>query len=194
MMKHKKVKFTTTLKLLKQQNPCSYGLQTLLKSLPKNYSENKQINLLHILGSNGVDHFFWALRAVKTPTAAHKKVISYILADIIESVEPNFSKEYPDNTAVRNVIKYLRKGTKKQLKEAQSAAFLAALSAVRPTQSAAEAEGAAAVYSALTAGAAARLVLSGTEANWSRLQLGQSGVRSLSKEKQKEIIRKYLTK
>ncbi|MEK6878617.1 MAG: hypothetical protein AABY22_03365, partial [Nanoarchaeota archaeon] len=126
MIAIKKVKFTTTLKLLKEFNACKDGLNTLLQSLPENFSENKQINLLHILESNSVDHFFWALRALKTKPTNYKKVIRYILADIIEVIEPNFSKRSPNDLSVKNVIKYLRKGTPKQLQEAGRAAESAA--------------------------------------------------------------------
>ena len=83
MVKIIKVRLTTNLKRLIDNGACQSGLDTLINSLPKNHSKIKQINLLHILESNGLDHFFWALKAVIKP---NKRIIRLILADAVKLI------------------------------------------------------------------------------------------------------------
>ena len=56
--------------MLKVANACTDGFATLKASLPKRFRQDKDINLLHILNSNGVAHTIWAFRAVKNITQA----------------------------------------------------------------------------------------------------------------------------
>lgn len=116
-----KTKLETTLKLLIKNNACQDVLRPLKASLKPNIKETDKINLLHILKSNGLNHFFWAWRAT---TKKEMQVKRYILADIVESVEPLFAKKYPEDLSVKNVIKYLRKGTAKQLIKVRQCIYL----------------------------------------------------------------------
>jgi hypothetical protein len=105
--KIQKVKLVTTLELLKKHDACACGLETLIKSLPKNYSNTKSINLLHILESNSLDHFFWAWRAT---TKKEKKVKRLILHDIIKEVQHIYEKRYPKSNIFKQVLKALSTG------------------------------------------------------------------------------------
>lgn len=123
----KKTKLLTSLSLLKSHDACSDGLETLIKSLPRGFEEDKEINLLHILTSNGLDHFFWAWRATSKP---EKRVKRLILADIIELVEPIYLKSYPASKMFKQVLRALRTGRRvEEAKEADAAAYAAARAA-----------------------------------------------------------------
>ena len=90
-IKNYKVKLTTTLELLKSKDACSDGLETLIKYLGEDYPQDKEINLLTILKSNGVRHCFWAFRATKED---NKIALRLICADIAESVLHIFEEKY----------------------------------------------------------------------------------------------------
>lgn len=123
-----KIKLETTLKLLQKCRPCMAGMVTLKASLPKDYPADKPINLLHILESNGLAHFFWAWRATIKKESFIKRLI---LADIVESSIDNFNKQFPNDSSLDNVVSLLRKVkiSKKALKEAAFAIGCAADSA-----------------------------------------------------------------
>ena len=54
----------TTLKKIKEHNPCSGGWQKLLSHLHKTKAADEPLSILTILDSNGVEDAIWALRAV----------------------------------------------------------------------------------------------------------------------------------
>jgi len=56
---------TTTLNEIKKHKPCNSGWTTLLKSLGKTKADNKEIDLLYILESNGIKDAIWCLRCIK---------------------------------------------------------------------------------------------------------------------------------
>ena len=58
-----KYKLTTTLTLLKKHNACTDGYRKLLKSLGPKWPQDKPINLLRVLKSNGVQDMCWCFRA-----------------------------------------------------------------------------------------------------------------------------------
>ena len=63
-MEKQSVILETTLNRLREHSPCATGYATLLASLGgPSVDHDAPINLLHILGSNGVDDCLWALRA-----------------------------------------------------------------------------------------------------------------------------------
>jgi hypothetical protein len=180
-----KIKLTTTLKLLKEANPCESGLQTLIQSLPKKHSDTKPINLLHILESNGIDHFFWAWRATQKP---EKKTKRMILHDIVESVQHVYEKKYPTSSVIKNVLKALKTG--KGLKEASRAADAAAYASANAADAAYAADAAAyasSAYAAANASAYAARAADAADATYIADLANSSG-----RQKQTKIIKKYL--
>lgn len=107
-MKEGKTKLTTTLTLLKGKNACSDGYKTLIHYIGHDYDENKEINLLTILKSNGIDHFFWAFRAISQPAEIATKIKNNIVADIAESVLHLYEKQYKNDDRPRKAIESCR--------------------------------------------------------------------------------------
>ena len=114
----------TTLELLKEHRACEDGLKKLRKSLPTGTTEDTKINLLHILESNGLEHFFWSWRATTKKGSLSKRMI---LHDIVALVEPIYLKQYPDSSLFKKVLKALK--TNKGLEESCNAAYAAAKAA-----------------------------------------------------------------
>jgi hypothetical protein len=55
---------TTTLRQIRQHNPCSEGWRTLLSSLGKTGVDDEPLPLVTILQSNGLDDALWCLRTI----------------------------------------------------------------------------------------------------------------------------------
>lgn len=104
----KKTKLNTTLKLLEEKNACANGYQTLIDYIGHNYDKNAEINLLTILKSNGINHFFWAFRALQQEKPIWNPVLNNILADIAESVLNIFEEKYTDDKRPRAAIEACR--------------------------------------------------------------------------------------
>ncbi|KFB66699.1 MAG: hypothetical protein CAPSK01_003963 [Candidatus Accumulibacter vicinus] len=58
---------TTTLRQIRQHNPCSEGWRTLLSSLGKTGVDDEPLPLVTILQSNGLDDALWCLRTITGP-------------------------------------------------------------------------------------------------------------------------------
>lgn len=99
------MKLTITLNLLRDAGACQNGYRKLLKSLPPDFGHDDPINLLHILGSNGLDDTLWCLRA--TIEDAHSVAI-LIAADIAESVLHIWQDQYPDDQRPQLAIQAAR--------------------------------------------------------------------------------------
>jgi hypothetical protein len=56
---------TTTLRQIRQHNPCSEGWRTLLSSLGKTGADDDPLPLTTILQSNGLDDALWCLRTLE---------------------------------------------------------------------------------------------------------------------------------
>lgn len=97
------MRLTTTLARIKAHNPCEDGLEQLLKHLGSGYPEDKEVDLLTILESNGVAHFIWAIRAVEDIWIA-KRITRDLAIKFAERVLPIFEKEYPKNNKPRKAI------------------------------------------------------------------------------------------
>jgi FAD/FMN-containing dehydrogenase len=65
----------TTLKAIKEYDPCSEGWKKLLKHLGKTKCDEEPLPLVEILKSNGLDDALWCLRSVD-----HKSVRLYAVA------------------------------------------------------------------------------------------------------------------
>jgi hypothetical protein len=186
-----KIKLETTLKRLKEARACEDGLETLINSLPEGFKETKSINLLHILESNGMNHFFWAWRAT---TKKELKTKRMILHDIVKLVEPIYLKRYPDSNLFKQVLKSLSSG--RLLSEAKKLAAANAANAANAAAYAANAAYAAyvAAYAAANAANAAYAADAANAAN-SAANAAANAAYAAKQEmqnKQIEIIKKYL--
>ena len=68
---------TTTLRQIRQHNPCSEGWRTLLTFLGKTGADDEPLPLVTILQSNGLDDTLWCLRTI---TGHDKEIIRFALA------------------------------------------------------------------------------------------------------------------
>ena len=68
---------TTTLRQIRQHNPCSEGWRTLLSSLGKTGADDDPLPLVTILQSNGLDDALWCLRTI---TGHDKEITRFALA------------------------------------------------------------------------------------------------------------------
>jgi len=115
---------TTTLTKIYKHAPCDIGFEILIRNTTgseefsdgKQYEEsiarqfahltdeekNKEITLLDILDSNGVEDAFWALRCWGY------KDYCLLLADVAESVLHIWEEEYPDDDRTRRCIEGIR--------------------------------------------------------------------------------------
>jgi hypothetical protein len=180
------MKLTTSLNLLKKVGACSDGLETLLKHIGQRYDPGTPINLLTILESNGVDHFFWSFRALEQDWKDARPILISIVTDIAESVLHIFEEKYPADDRPRKAIEAAK--TETDLEKLQEAAAAAAFAA-RAEASAASAAWAA-KYAASAAWAEyAKYAASDTE--WATYAADAAA--AAERRKQIEIIKKYLT-
>ena len=68
---------TTTLRQIRQHNPCSEGWRTLLSYLGKTGVDDEPLPLVTILQSNGLDDALWCLRTI---TGHDKEITRFALA------------------------------------------------------------------------------------------------------------------
>ena len=112
---------TTTLAKLKEAGACTDGYRKLANSLGgvKAYGVDTPINLMHILGSNGVDDCLWSLRAT---TEECESLCRLMAADFAESVLPIFEKERPNDDRPRAAIEAARAFARGEIDAAARAA------------------------------------------------------------------------
>ena len=72
---------TTTLRQIRQHNPCREGWRTLLSALGKTGEDDEPLPLTTILQSNGLDDALWCLRTI---TGYDKEIIRFALACVQE--------------------------------------------------------------------------------------------------------------
>ena len=109
----------TTIRKLYKYGPCSDGFAQLIYSvtgrkespetdisdqfsLLTEDEKNREIGLIEILESNGIEHAAWALRCFDY------KYCCLFLADVAESVLPVFEADYPEDDRPRRVIQAVR--------------------------------------------------------------------------------------
>lgn len=98
-------KLTTSLKLLREKGACADGYRKLLKSLPKGWKDDKPINLLRVLKSNGVQDMCWCFRATREDSTIPRVLIA---ADMAASVLKYFTTKYPDDDRPAKAIQAAR--------------------------------------------------------------------------------------
>jgi len=72
---------TTTLRQIRQHNPCKEGWRTLLTFLGKTEADDEPLPLTAILQSNGLDDALWCLRTLE---GHDKEIIRFVLACVQE--------------------------------------------------------------------------------------------------------------
>lgn len=100
-----KTRLTTTLAKLRKHDPCDGGWAKLLKSLPADYPQDKPINLLHILKSNGAQDTLWAFRALAKDKPRVRMAIG---ADIAARALKHMEKGTPLEKAALDCIEMCR--------------------------------------------------------------------------------------
>ena len=198
--KHKKIKLTTTLKLLREHGACESGYKKLRKHVGVKWPDDKPINLMVILKNNGVQDMLWCVRATEQPYADHWQFMCKMYADFAESVLPVFEREVPGDNRPRLAIEAAR-GVTSETAVAAGRAAEAAVAAGRAAE-AAGAAGRAAGEAAEAAGAAGRAaVAAGRAAGWAAGRAagwaagraaGWAAGRAAEEKKQAAIIKRYL--
>ena len=141
---------TTTLRLLRNAHACTSLYTFPREALGPKYGDNKPINSLAILKTNGLDDALWALHA----TAQNCDMVARLMAaDFAARVLPIWKKMYPKDDRPAKAIKAARdfargKITSQELDAASDAVSDAVLAAARDAWDARDA--------ALAARAAAR--------------------------------------
>jgi hypothetical protein len=142
---------TTTLRLLRNAHACTSRYTFLREALGPKYGDNKPINLLAILKTNGLDDALWALQA----TAQNCDMVARLMAaDFAARVLPIWAKKYPKDDRPAKAIKATRdfargKITSEELAAARDAVWDAMRDATRDaTRDAADAAARDAVWDA----------------------------------------------
>ena len=123
-----KYRLTTTLALLKEKGACTDGYRKLLKSLPAKWADDKPINLLRVLKSNGVQDMCWCFRATVEDSTIPRVLI---VADFAQSVLKYFTAKYPNDDRPAKAIQAARDfaAGKISLQDCKNAAAYAAYAA-----------------------------------------------------------------
>jgi hypothetical protein len=150
------MKLTTTFNLLREKGACTSGYRKLAQHLGsvEQYGADREITLLTILDSNGLDDTLWCLRATVEESEAFKRNLA---CDFAESVLGIFEKRRPGDDRPRKAIEAARgfaSGTVSH-EEMQGARAAAAAAAAAAADAAAYAAAAAAAYAAAAAADAA---------------------------------------
>jgi hypothetical protein len=96
---------TTTLRLLHNAHACTPRYKFLREALGPKYGDDKPINLLAILKTNGLDDALWALQA----TAQNCDMVARLMAaDFAARVLPIWKKMYPKDDRPAKAIKATR--------------------------------------------------------------------------------------
>ena len=117
---------TTTLRLLRNAHACTPRYTFLREALGPKYGDNKPINLLAILKTNGLNDALWALQA----TAQNCDMVARLMAaDFAAGVLPIWKKMYPKDDRPANAIKATRDFARGNITREELAAAVAAAGA-----------------------------------------------------------------
>jgi hypothetical protein len=194
------MKLSTTLNLLHKADACTSRYKVLVTALGNEYPKDKEINLLTILESNGLDDALWTMCATVENC---EKVARLMAADFAEESLKYWNKFYPKDNRPKQAIKAARDFaneliSKEELNAAADAAYDAADAAYADAATAA-ADAADAAYDAADAAyadAAAAAAWSAAAAAWSAAAAtaaADAAAWSAARLKQTEIFVKYLS-
>ncbi len=96
---------TTTLNEIRKHQPCSEGWEQLLKHLGKTTADDKPLELVEILKSNGIQDAAWCLRVLLDE---NKYLIRLFAAACAESVLHLYEDKHPEDKRVRDCINVAR--------------------------------------------------------------------------------------
>ena len=191
---------TTTLRLLHNAHACTPRYKFLREALGPKYGDDKPINLLAILKTNGLDDALWALQA----TAQNCDMVARLMAaDFAARVLPIWKKMYPKDDRPAKAIKATRdfargKITCEELDAAGAAAWDAAGAAAGDAAwdaawaAAGDAARAAARAAAWAAAWAAARAAAGDAAGDAAGAAAGAAARAAEKNRQKAIFVSYL--
>ena len=127
------MRMATNFKKLRDADACTSGYRTLAKYLGsvEEYGEDKEINLLTILESNGLNDALWCLRATLQDCDKEERLIA---CEFAESVLHVFEAKRPNDDRPRKAIEAAKKFangeiSKEDLLAAKRAAYAAAAAA-----------------------------------------------------------------
>ena len=123
----KQYHLTTTLRRLREHRACSEGYTKLTAHLGPEWPDDRSINLLTILESNGVEDCLWSFRAAIEEAA---QVTRLIAADLAEHVLHVFEGKHPADQRPRMAIDVARayvrgEATEEEMAAARDAAWAA---------------------------------------------------------------------
>ncbi len=95
---------TTTLNRIRGAGPCREGWEKLLAHLGKTKADDEPLQLLTVLGSNGLDDALW----VMSYAMPDDRLARHFQAWCAEQVLHIFEAEHPTDTRVRDQIAMLR--------------------------------------------------------------------------------------
>ena len=186
--------FYTTLKLIREHQPCTEGYKKLRRALGKGWGADRKIPLARILDTNGVSDALWAFRAVPDIQKEERDRICLLLAaDFAEHVLPLFKKALPGDDRPRQVIQAMRDfaAGKIAIGDVQAAAR-AAYGSGYAAYGAAHNIGDPPAAAIVAAGTAARAVARAAAADDCDYADGYEIAWAAAREWQKGVFRKYL--
>ena len=169
---------TTTLRQIRQHNPCSEGWRTLLTFLGKTGADDDPLPLVTILQSNGLDDALWCLRTI---TGHDKEITRFALACAQEVKQLMTDQRSLDalNALERHLESPLSKRELNKVVAEAGAAQAAAWAAARAARAARAAVGAAeAARVAAEAVAWAAEAAEAAQAEWAAEAAAEAAARS----------------
>ena len=123
----------TTLKAIKEHDPCPEGWKKLLKHLGKTKCDDEPLPLVEILKSNGLDDAIWCLRSVDNKSVrlyavACAREVQHLMTDARSLKVLDVAEAYANASA-----------TEEELEQARVSAYAAAAAAAAAANAAADA-------------------------------------------------------
>ena len=180
------MKMTTTFNKLKKAEACTSGYRTLAKHLGsvEEYGADKEINLLTILDSNGLDDALWCLRATVQDCDKEKRLIA---CEFAESVLHIFESKRPNDDRPRKAIEAAKKFAAGEISKED---LITERRAAYDAYAAADADDAYAAHAAAAAYAAA--AYDAAAAAYAAYAAADDAARKQKKEQLAEIFRNHL--
>jgi hypothetical protein len=149
----------TTLKAIKEYDPCSEGLKKLLKHLGKTKCDEEPLPLVEILKSNGLDDALWCLRSVdhksvRLYAVACAREVQHLMTDARSLKALDVAEAYANGKATEEEMEQARSAACDAAADAAKEAYYAAADAAKEAYYAAYDAAYAAYYAAKVANAA----------------------------------------
>jgi len=171
-------------------------MEILIDHLGEDYGEDKPINLLTILESNGAVHCIWSMCATEQDFSDVRPTLLNIVCDIAESVLHIFESAYPNDGRPRGAIAAARKVAENDIEENRKAAAKSAYAADAAASGAYAYAAAKSAYAAADAAYAAYAdtdATDATDAYAASANADAAAAYAAERKKQAMIIKKYLS-